>query len=169
MAARWNDHYDPDSKVRETVRERDRRRNAATWLWLFVAAVMLAGGCDTIAKMQYEMRAERNALLDGERLPDSQHGPYAGFTRPQYLQHKCDTAAGEFIYKTVDNVESVFQMRQRDPWDYLTRLKNRDIPEDPWGHTDADPFSLGGFPYNIFLLGDDKGPAWPGSASPSGA
>ncbi|MCP5306546.1 MAG: hypothetical protein H6953_13970 [Chromatiaceae bacterium] len=85
-----------------------------------------------------EMRHEELARRYGERLLDSQLGPYAGFSREQYFRHKCDTAAGEFIYKTVDNVEGVFQMRQRDPRDYLTRLKNRDIPEDPWGHTDAE-------------------------------
>jgi hypothetical protein len=53
----------------------------------------------------------------------------------EYLQKKCDTEAGEFIYRAVDNVEGVFQMRSRDPRDYFDRLKTRDIPEDPWGHT----------------------------------
>lgn len=52
-----------------------------------------------------------------------------------YFEYKCERYGGEFIYKTVDNVEGVFQMRLRDPRDYFTRLMKGDIPEDPYGHT----------------------------------
>lgn len=52
-----------------------------------------------------------------------------------YFRHQCKVNGGEFIYRTVDNVEGVFQMRLRDPRDYFDRLRKGDIPEDPYGHT----------------------------------
>ena len=55
-----------------------------------------------------------------------------------YYKYKCETYGGEFIYKTVDNVEGVFQMRLRDPRNYVDRLMQDDIPEDPYGHSDWD-------------------------------
>jgi hypothetical protein len=63
-----------------------------------------------------------------------------------YFDHLCRTQAGEFIYRTVDNVEGVLQMRPRDgSKDYFDRMREGDIPEDPWGHTNAEaqqPWSL---------------------------
>lgn len=53
----------------------------------------------------------------------------------RYFRHQCKAHGGEFIYRTVDNVEGVFQMRLRDPRDYFDRLRKGDIPEDPYGHT----------------------------------
>ena len=56
-----------------------------------------------------------------------------------YFDHLCKTEAGEFIYKTVDNVEGVFQMRPRDgSKDYFDRMREGDIPEDPYGHTNME-------------------------------
>lgn len=55
-----------------------------------------------------------------------------------YFKHKCETYGGEFIHKTVDNVEGIYQMRLRDPRDYESRLMRADIPEEPWGHTNRD-------------------------------
>ncbi|WP_415896042.1 hypothetical protein ACMXYQ_07265 [Neptuniibacter sp. PT34_22] len=56
----------------------------------------------------------------------------------QYFKHKCETQAGEFIYRTVDNVEGLYQMRLRDPRDYFDRMRYGDIPEDPYGHTNLE-------------------------------
>lgn len=53
----------------------------------------------------------------------------------RYFHHQCKAHGGEFIYRTVDNVEGVLQMRLRDPRDYFDRLRKGDIPEDPYGHT----------------------------------
>lgn len=53
----------------------------------------------------------------------------------RYFRHQCKVHGGEFIYRTVDNVEGVFQMRLRDPREYFDRLRKGDIPEDPYGHT----------------------------------
>jgi hypothetical protein len=55
-----------------------------------------------------------------------------------YFDNLCKTEAGEFIYKTVDNVEGLYQMRQRDPRDYLDRMQAGDVPEDPFGHTNFE-------------------------------
>lgn len=53
-----------------------------------------------------------------------------------YFDHLCRTQAGEFIYRTVDNVEGILQMRPRDgSKDYFDRMRAGDIPEDPYGHT----------------------------------
>jgi len=53
-----------------------------------------------------------------------------------YFDYLCKHEAGEFIYRTVDNVEGILQMRPRDgSKDYFDRMANGDIPEDPWGHT----------------------------------
>lgn len=109
--------------------------------------VMSLAGCSTIKDIKAEMRAEERARKYGDRLSVEQLGPFADFTREQYFKHKCETEAGEFIYKTVDNVESVFQMRLRDPRDYFDRLRAGDIPEDPWGHTNIDARS----PWTAFV------------------
>jgi hypothetical protein len=55
-----------------------------------------------------------------------------------YFDHLCKTEAGEFIYKTVDNVEGLYQMRPRDPRDYFDRMRAGDVPEDPFGHTNIE-------------------------------
>ncbi len=111
-----------------------RYSRIATVFLLFVPLT----GCSVIKDIKSEMRTEELARKYGDRLSVDELGPYADFTREQYFKHKCETEAGEFINKTVDNVESVFQMRLRDPRDYFSRLLAGDIPEDPWGHTNVD-------------------------------
>jgi hypothetical protein len=54
----------------------------------------------------------------------------------RYFDYLCEHEAGEVIYRTVDNVEGILQMRPRDgSKDYFDRMAAGDIPEDPWGHT----------------------------------
>ena len=53
-----------------------------------------------------------------------------------YYEYKCKTYGGDFVHKTVDNVAGVYQIRLRDPRFLFDRLNKRDIPEDPYGHTD---------------------------------
>jgi len=64
-----------------------------------------------------------------------------------YFDYKCENYAGEFIYRTVENVEGLFQMRPRDPRDYFDRLRYDDIPEDPFGHTNSGAQS----PWSMFV------------------
>lgn len=61
-----------------------------------------------------------------------------GEVAERYFKHKCEASAGEFIYKTVENVEGIYQMRLRDPRDYIDRVRKGDIPEDPFGHTNVE-------------------------------
>lgn len=55
-----------------------------------------------------------------------------------YFNYRCEQDAGEFIYRTVENVEGVFQMRPREQRDYITSLRNGDLLEDPYGHTNRE-------------------------------
>lgn len=68
---------------------------------------------------------------------DSGYKP--GMTPEQYFAHLCKTEAGEFIFKTVEKVEGIYQMRPRDqPTDY--ELEHLYVLEDPYDATD-DPNS----------------------------
>jgi len=61
---------------------------------------------------------------------DSGYKP--GMTPEQYFDHLCKTEAGEFIFKTVENVEGIFQMRPRPlATDY--ELQHLYALEDPYG------------------------------------
>lgn len=55
-----------------------------------------------------------------------------------YFNYRCEQDAGGFIYRTVENVEGVFQMRPREQRDYITSLRNGNLLEDPYGHTDKE-------------------------------
>jgi hypothetical protein len=61
---------------------------------------------------------------------DSGYKP--GMTSQGYFDHLCKTEAGEFIYKTVENVEGLYMMRPRNEahfeYNHLYAL------EDPYGH-----------------------------------
>jgi hypothetical protein len=65
----------------------------------------------------------------------------------EYFINKCEAEAGEFIYRTVDDVEGLYQMRLRDPRDYFDRMRYGDIPEDPYGHTNLEAQR----PWNLFI------------------
>ena len=66
---------------------------------------------------------------------DSGYKP--GMTPEQYFDHLCKTEAGEFIYKTVENVEGLYMIRPSgQPTDY--ELEHLYALEDPYDATD-DP------------------------------
>jgi len=61
---------------------------------------------------------------------DSGYKP--GMTPQEYFDHLCKTEAGEFIYKTVENIEGIYQMRLRSMGtDY--ELQHLYVLEDPYG------------------------------------
>ena len=70
------------------------------------------------------------------KLPEPPNPPVyqPGMTSEQYFKALCEKEAGEFIYKTVDNVEGIYQIRPRKPasWDALF---DRYVMEDPYGYT----------------------------------
>ena len=64
-------------------------------------------------------------------------GYKSGMTPEQYFDHLCKTEAGEFIFKTVENVEGLYMMRPRkEATDY--ELEHLYALEDPYDGTD-DP------------------------------
>jgi hypothetical protein len=66
---------------------------------------------------------------------DSGYKP--GMTPEQYFDHLCKTEAGEFIYRTVENVEGLFMIRpRRSATDY--ELEHLYALEDPYGQTSDD-------------------------------
>ena len=70
----------------------------------------------------------------------------------RHFDAHCENDAGEFIYKTVDNVEGLFQMRLRDPEDYFENIRHYlrgkgELLEDPFGHTNAEAQE----PHGLFL------------------
>ena len=55
-----------------------------------------------------------------------------GMTPEEYFDHLCKTEAGEFIYKTVENVEGLYMMRPRERMtDY--EIEHLYALEDPYG------------------------------------
>jgi hypothetical protein len=62
---------------------------------------------------------------------DSGYKP--GMTPEQYFDHLCKTESGEFIYKTVENVDGLYMMRPRESAknDYV--LEHLYAMEDPYG------------------------------------
>jgi hypothetical protein len=54
-------------------------------------------------------------------------------TSTAYFKWLCENEAGEFIYRTVDNVDAVFEMRRRPEFDRDWRLLDRYYLEDPSG------------------------------------
>jgi len=63
---------------------------------------------------------------------DSGYRP--GMTQQQYFEHLCKTEAGEFIFKTADNVEGIFQMRPRRFMYETAEWQHLDAIEDPYGY-----------------------------------
>jgi hypothetical protein len=76
---------------------------------------------------------------------DSGYKP--GMTPEQYLDHLCKTEAGEFIYKTVENVEGITLLRPRVKANY--EYSHLFAFEDPFGFEAGPAFfvSPGGYTY----------------------
>lgn len=65
-----------------------------------------------------------------------------GMTPQEYFEHLCKTEAGEFIFKTVEDVEGIMQMRPRaEATDYM--LQHLYALEDPYGETYGEEFNMG--------------------------
>ena len=92
--------------------------------------------CDiTKLKPADPLATEEGRFAHSIKIPNpvpTDSGYQPGMTPEQYFDHLCKTEAGEFIYKTVENVEGLYMMRPRkeatdDELSHLYAL------EDPYG------------------------------------
>ena len=92
--------------------------------------------CD-ITKLQSAdpLATEEGRFAHSIKIPNpvpEDSGYKLGMTPEQYFDHLCKTESGEFIYKTVEDVEGLYMMRLRDEahfeYNHLYAL------EDPYGH-----------------------------------
>ena len=98
--------------------------------------------CGEVAKLKPAdpLATEEGRFAHSIKIPnpvpeDSGYKP--GMTSQEYFDHLCRTEAGEFIYKTVENVEGLYMMRPRKEatdWD----LEHLYALEDPYGHTNGE-------------------------------
>ena len=71
------------------------------------------------------------------KLPEPPNPPVyrAGMSAKQYFEALCKAEAGDFIYKTVDDVEGIYQIRPRAKLDEIgDEHLDRFVMEDPYGH-----------------------------------
>jgi hypothetical protein len=95
--------------------------------------------CDiTKLKVADPLATEEGRVAQSIKIPipvpqDSGYKP--GMTPEEYFDHLCKKEAGEFIYKTVENVEGLYMMRPREhATDYMQQ--HLYAMEDPYGYTD---------------------------------
>jgi hypothetical protein len=95
--------------------------------------------CGEVAKLKPAdpLATEEGRFAHSLKIPnpvpeDSGYKP--SMTPEQYFDHLCKTEAGEFIYKTVENVEGLYMMRLREQAsdDELSHLY---ALEDPYGYS----------------------------------
>jgi hypothetical protein len=84
---------------------------------------------------------------------DSGYKP--SMTPQEYFNHLCKTEAGEFIYKTVENVEGIYQMRPRELATGNKYQEHLYALEDPFGYRDweakyPERFFVGPSMYQFF-------------------
>jgi hypothetical protein len=93
--------------------------------------------CDLLKlKPADPLATEEGRFAHSIKIPNpvpADSGYKSGMTPEQYFEHLCKTEAGEFIFKTVENVEGLYMMRPRkrasdDELSHLYAL------EDPYGH-----------------------------------
>jgi hypothetical protein len=108
---------------------------------------------------ELEAYQHAHSLQLGRRLPEPARFRFEDYrwashraTAAAYFHHLCTTEAGEYIFKTVDQVEGIYQMRAM-PKRTEELLQDRYGFEDPadWSHGEEN-----GSPY-VFLGGPGKG------------
>ena len=119
-----------------------------------------AGNLDELRKWQVqETRCEllKVAIDDWQATPEARFAQaikipnpvpedsgYRWWMRPRdYFKHLCENEAGEFIFKTVDNVEGVMQIRPRetgieDADSKGSKYRHLYAMEDPYGHWEGE-------------------------------
>lgn len=96
-------------------------------------------------KVEDWMATEEGRAAHAIKIPNpvpEDSGYRKGMTQQEYFEHLCKNEAGEFIYKTVDNVEGIYQMRPRKiyttaEWQHLYAI------EDPYGYWPGEAENVG--------------------------
>ena len=92
--------------------------------------------CDILKlKPADPLATEEGRFAQSIKIPNpvpEDSGYKLGMTPEEYFDHLCKTEAGEFIYKTVENVEGLYMLRPRkEATDY--ELEHLYALEDPYG------------------------------------
>jgi len=100
--------------------------------------------CGEVAKLKPAdpLATEEGRFAHSIKIPNSlpaDSGYKLGMTPEQYFEHLCKTEAGEFIYKTVENVEGLYMMRPRKQATD-NELQHLYVLEDPYGHTTDESY-----------------------------
>ncbi len=98
--------------------------------------------CGEVAKLKpaEPLATEEGRFAHSIKIPNpvpEDSGYKTGMTSQEYFDHLCKKEAGEFIYKTVENVEGIYMMRPRKEatdWD----LEHLYALEDPYGYTNGE-------------------------------
>jgi hypothetical protein len=96
--------------------------------------------CGEVARLKPAdpLATEEGRFAHSIRIPNpvpADSGYKPGMTPQDYFDHLCKTEAGEFIYKTVANVEGLFLMRPRERV-FDDHMQHLYAMEDPYGYTD---------------------------------
>jgi hypothetical protein len=98
-----------------------------------------------------------NDFKDDGFYKEGLFGIFGRTTYLEYIEHLCDTQAGEFIYKTVEGVEGLYEMRPRTLARETEELGDLYRMEDPYGygymHKSKQPSAFVSHPhanYNYF-------------------
>jgi hypothetical protein len=101
--------------------------------------------CDILKlKPADPLETEEGRFAHSIKIPNpvaADSGYKPGMTPEQYFDHLCKTEAGEFIFKTVENVEGLYFMRPRE---HATDYQQEHLYtlEDPYGYTDWEASRL---------------------------
>lgn len=122
----------------------ERFRKAIEKIRLSCESRTLAPGevCGEVSKLKPAdpLATEEGRFAHSIKIPnpvpeDSGYKP--GMTSQEYFDHLCKTEAGEFIYRTVENVEGLYMMRSRESVnDY--KLQHLYALEDPYAYSDIE-------------------------------
>jgi hypothetical protein len=97
--------------------------------------------CDILFLKPYDpLATPEGRFAHSIKLPDEDKRKEVyrpGMTSEEYFKALCEAEAGEFIFKTVENVDGIFEMRPREP------AKNYEFHhlyamEDPYGYVDGE-------------------------------
>ncbi len=124
--------------------------------------------CKPLALRRQEQREYwPHPELPKPQLPNAPNPPIykAGMTSKQYFDALCRAEAGEFIFKSVENVEGIYQIRPRAHADDYT-LRDRFVMEDPYGYSESEarrPFArfVGAKQYRFFESPVSAAPRFP--------